>query len=311
MSQVVGASAVSTERLGIALVFGSALTWSFGGAIARFLTIEDSWTVVFWRALFGGLALLVFLLTRDGARGTVRLFVNMGWPGLAVAFGFATASTCFIIALSYTTVANVILIQAIVPLLAALMAWIVFRERIPLSTWGAIVAVIFGVAIMVSGSFGGGTSWIGDALAMTIAVLFAMTTVVTRRYTEVRMTPAAAVGCFAAMLVAASQASGFKVTTNELGLLFIFGAFNLGLGMAFFVTGARLIPSALAALLGTLEPVLGPLWVAIIHGEIPDMFTIIGGVFVLAALLFYLMIEFRRQRKARTPPPLIPHSPQA
>ncbi len=266
---------------------------------------------MFWRALFAGLALVAFLLYRDGPRRTLGLFLHMGWPGLAVAFGFATASSSFIIALSYTTVANVILIQASVPLLAALMAWVVFRERILLSTWFAIIAVIFGVGVMVSGSIGGGSSWIGDALAVLISVVFAMTTVVTRRYPHVRMTPAAAVGCFAAMLVAMSQASGLAVTTGELGLLFIFGAFNLGLGMALFVTGARLIPSALAALLGTIETILGPLWVALIHGEIPDMFTIIGGTFVLAALVVYLLIEFRRQKKARTPPPLIPHSPQA
>ncbi|TIP31817.1 MAG: EamA family transporter, partial [Mesorhizobium sp.] len=83
---------------------------------------------------------------------TLRLFRDMGMPGLGVAFCFATASTSFIVALAYTTVANILLMQAGVPLLAALLAWLLFRERVSQATWIAIAAVIAGVAIMVSES---------------------------------------------------------------------------------------------------------------------------------------------------------------
>ena len=290
------ASSAGAERLGAVLVFGAAFFWSFGGAIARFLDGTDNWTIVFWRSLFAVSFLLAFMLMRDGPRGTASLFRNMGWPGIAVGLSFATASTCFIIAISYTTVANVLLIQAGVPLLAALIAWIFYRERVSLFTWMAIAAVIGGVAIMVSGSLTGAVSPIGDALALLIATVFALTTVVTRRYTNVRMTPAACFGAIVSCAVAATQADSLAVTTAELGLLFVFGTVNLGLGMALFVTGARLIPAALAALLGTAETMMAPLWVAIIHGEIPNGRAIAGGFIILAALLSYLWVEFRRQQ---------------
>ena len=110
-------------RLGILLVAGSAITWSFGGTIARFLTVEDSWTIVFWRSVFAAGFLLVFMLLRDGWRGTFRLFISMGWAGLAVSVCFAIGSTSFVVALAYTTVANILLMQAGVPLIAALLAW--------------------------------------------------------------------------------------------------------------------------------------------------------------------------------------------
>lgn len=298
----------ASEKLGALLVFGSAFFWSFGGAIARFLHIYDSWTIVFWRCLFAGLFLLAFMLVRDGPRGTVALFKGMGWPGIAVGLCFTIASTSFIIAISYTTIANVVLLGAGVPLFAALMSWVLFRERVSRFTWGAITAVIFGVGIMVSESLTGTMSPVGDALALLIPVVFALATVITRRYPHVRMTPATCFGCFAASGIAASQSSGLAVTGGELALLFVFGAFNLGLGMALFVTGARLVPSALAALLGTAETVLGPLWVAIIHGEVPSSRTIVGGTFILLALLAYLLNEFRRTqtiptRPVRTPTP--------
>ncbi len=283
--------------LGSMLVFGSAFFWSFGGAIARFLDIEDAWTIVFWRCLFSGLFLLVFMLLRDGPRGTAALFRGMGWPGAAVGLCFMIASTCFIIAIQHTTVANVVLLGAGVPLFAALMAWVAFGERVTFVTWLAIVAVIIGVGIMVSGSFTGEVSLLGDGLALIIPLVFALATVITRRYPHVRMTPATCFGCLAASAIALAMASGIAVDPQDLGILFVFGAFNLGLGMALFVTGARLIPSALAALLGTAETMLGPIWVAVIHGEIPSGRTVIGGLLILAALLVHLFMEFRRQRR--------------
>ena len=286
------------QGYGAALVLGSAVVWSFGGTLARFLSIEDGWTVVFWRSLFAALFLLGFMLLRDGPRGTVRLFAGMGLAGIAVGACFATASTSFILALAYTTVANVVLIQAGVALIAALMAWLLFRERISGQTWLAIAAVIGGVAIMVSESLGGRVSMVGDALAMLIAFVFAAATIITRRFAHVRMTPAVFLGTVIAGTVAAIQASGFAVTGQELFVLVIFGALNFGLGLALFVTGARLVPSALAALLGTAEPVLAPLWAAIFHGEIPGARTVLGGAIVLAALLLYLGAELWRQRRA-------------
>ncbi|WP_137155409.1 DMT family transporter [Rhizobium sp. FKL33] len=308
---------VAQEGTGALLVFLSAVAWSFGGALARYLDIADSWTVVFWRGLFAGLFLLGFLLLRDGPLKTLSLYRNMGVPGLLVAFGFAVASSCFVIAISYTTVANVVLIQAGVPLFAALIAWILFRERVTFATWLAIVAVIAGVAIMVAGGpllavlagdeaqgagAGAGAdypmAWFGNLLALAIAIVFAMTTVVTRRFPNVRQTPGASLGCFAACAFAATQASGFAVTPGEFGVLFVFGALNLGLGMALFVTGARLIPSAFAALLGTAETMLGPVWVAIFHGEVPGPETVVGGLIILAALIFYLSKALKRQAPA-------------
>ena len=145
--------------------------------------------------------------------------------------------------------------------------------------WGlghTITVVIVGVAIMVMGApfigrvddmLGLGLvdstaaattaridmeyAWFGNLLALTIAIVFAMVTVVTRRFPNVRQTPGASVGCFAASLFAFSQAGSVQVTGGEIAILLALGMANLGLGMAFFVTGARMIPAAFAALLGT------------------------------------------------------------
>lgn len=288
---------------GALMVLGAALAWSFGGVIARFISAEDSWTVVAWRSIFAAAFLLAFMLWRDGFSGTKRLFRDMGWPGIAVGLCFAASSICFILALGYTTVANILLIQAGVPLIAALMGVVFLKERVDLVTWGAIALVIGGIAVMVSDSFTAGASPIGDALAVTIAIFFSTATVITRRHSTLRMTPAVCFGAIAAAIVGVVLSSGMAVTMGDLGWLFLFGAFNLGLGMALFVTGARLIPSALAALLSVFEPVLGPIWVWLVHGETPAARTLLGGAVVFIALLAHILWQWKRSRRTSLPMP--------
>lgn len=301
MDKTAAATAASQEKIGATLVFLSALFWSFGGAIARFLEADDSWAVVFWRSVWAAAFLIVFMMWRDGLRGTLGQFRAMGLPGLAVAVCFATASTSFIVALAYTTVANILLMQAGVPLIAALISWLVFRERVAFATWIAIGAVIAGVAIMVSEAFSGRVSPIGDGLAVLIAMAFSIATVITRRFSHVRMTPATCLGTVIAASFAITQAGSLAVGPRDMVVLFIFGAVNLGLGLACFASGARLIPAAFAALLGTLETVLGPVWVWLIHGELPSTRTVVGGMVVFAALLFHIGLEFQRQSRPVRP----------
>ena len=289
------------ERLGFLLVALSAIVWSFGGAIARFVEAPDSWTVVFWRSTWAAAFLIAYMIWRDGFAGMIAMVRRMGVPGLLVGICFATASTSFVVALAYTTVANIVLMQAGVPLLAALIGWVVFRERVSGPTWIAIAAVIAGVAVMVSESFTGDVSPVGDGLALLIALSFSTATVITRRFAHVRMTPATCLGTLIAAGFALTQASTLAVGGADMGWLFAFGALNLGLGLALFATGARLIAAAFAALLGTLETVLGPVWVWLIHDEVPSARTVVGGLIIFAALLVHIALEFRRQARPRKP----------
>ena len=293
---------VGMDRRGALLVFGSAAVWSFGGAIARYLSVTDSWTIVFWRSLSAAVFLAGFMLKREGGAGTRQLFVSMGLPGVWVALCFATASTAFVVALAHTTVANILLMQAGVPLLAALMAFVLFREPIGVATWAAITSVMVGVGIMVSGSLTGRVSPIGDGLAVLISVAFAGATVLTRRHANVRMMPAVLLGTVIASAVAFALGGAARVSTADAALLLVFGALNLGLGLVLFVTGVRLLPAALAALIGTAEPVLGPIWVWLVHREVPGSRTLVGGAVVVVALLLHLGWQFRHQSQLTTVP---------
>lgn len=284
------------------LVFASALVWSLGGIIARLAEVENPWTTIFWRAGTATLFLLAFMLLRDGRRGTIELFARMGPAGFAVALCFAIASTAFVVALQFTTVANVLLMLAGVPLIAALIARVLFGEPLRLVTGLAIAAVIAGVAVMVSDSFTGRVSPLGDGLSLLIALSFATATVITRRKAGIRMTPAvctgSALGCAVALAMSLATAGSVAVEAWQLPILAVFGI-SLGLGMALFTQGARLIPAAFAALLGTAETILGPFWVWLFLEETPTPRTVVGGAIVLAAIVAYLIWQIAHQRRIR------------
>lgn len=290
-----------SEKLGFLLVFLAALCWSIGGAVARYVEAGDVWTVVFWRSLWASGFIVGYMLWREGAVGTLRLYRAMGLPGVAVACCFAFATTAFVLALAHTTVANILLIQASVPLVAALMAFIILGERVSKPTWIAIAAVVGGVGVMMSGSVSGDVSLVGDGLALGIVFCFATATVITRRYAHVRMTPAMSLGTIIACLVAAPLASTLTVTGTDMGFLFVFGAVNLGFGLALFATGARMIAAAYAALLATFETLLGPVWVWLIHDEVPSARTLVGGAIVFTALLVHIGVEFGRMSRPAKP----------
>ncbi|MEX1107725.1 MAG: DMT family transporter, partial [Dongiaceae bacterium] len=147
--KVVSAGALPAEsrRRGLILVVLAALAWSSGGLLLRSVD-TDPWTTIFWRSLFAAATLLLFIAIRDG-RSAPRLFMTMGWPGILLAVCFATASTSFVVAVQYTSVANVLLLQSLAPFLAGIMGLIFMRERVELRTWIAMAFAIGGVGIMV------------------------------------------------------------------------------------------------------------------------------------------------------------------
>ena len=280
-----GISGARDRQIGMLFVLGSALVWSFGGALARFLSVSDPWSIIFWRSGWAAVFLIGYMLKRDGASRALVHFRQMGIPGIVVSLCFAAASMAFVVALQYTSVANILLVQAGGPLIAASLAWLFFRETVSLGTWLAIATVILGIGVMESESLDGNISAIGGLLSLTISLVFAVATVITRRYAHVEMVPAVTLGVLISFAVALFNVKNFAVTPVDMLVLFAFGALNLGWGLAMFVSGAKRIPASIASLIGTAEPVLGPVWVWLIHGETPSVPTLIGGLIVLGALI--------------------------
>lgn len=218
----------------------------------------------------------------------------MGLPGVAMALCFAAASTCFIMALGRTSVANVLIIHSTAPFIAGLIGWLWLRERVAPRTWVAMTAALGGTALMVSASLGG-RSLAGDGLAVVTAFGFATATVIMRRHRAVRMLPAACLAATFAAAFAFPHAAPATAGARDLVLLALFGVGQLGLGLSLYTGGARLIPAAEAALIAVLETILGPIWVWLAIGESPGPLSLAGGAVVLGALAVHAALDLGRQ----------------
>jgi drug/metabolite transporter (DMT)-like permease len=279
---------------GVLLVSASAVLWSLGGLIVRSLDSADPWTTIFWRSVFATGFLLLFLLVRDG-RNALRLFRDMGIPGLILGACFTVASIGFVTALSFASVAQTLVIMSSAPLIAAVLGRVVLGERIALAGYVAIAGVMVGITVMMASGLGAERSFVGGLIALAVAFSLAGSLIVIRRWPHIRMTPATCTGAAFAMLVSSPFASPLSVNGHDFALLAFFGAGQLGVGLILLVTGARLIPAVLSALLGMLEPILGPAWVWIFLGERPSAATLVGGGIVVASV-FANTIAMTRQR---------------
>jgi drug/metabolite transporter (DMT)-like permease len=264
-------------RLYVAL---AAVAWSTAGLFQRELSAGVG-TQLAGRALFAVLGLLTYVaIAEHGA--VLKAFRAIGRSGLAVAALLAVSSGAFIVALNHTTVANVLFMQALAPVLAAVLGTFV-GEPVSRRTWVAMTVAIVGVGLMVGGP--DRPSLVGVSLSFLMSVTFAGVIVVTRHRREVSMAPATCLSQLLVLIFAAPFAHPSEVGGRDLALLAGLGITQIGLGLILLSLGARLIPAAEVALITLLEIVLGPLWVWIALSEQPGALTLTGGAIVLVAVL--------------------------
>ena len=209
----------ATYRRGALLITGATLFWSLAGLLAR-MVATDPWTTLFWRSLAAGTFLLAYLFWRDGSRVPAG-FRRLGRAGFGISVCFAISMICFINALSLTTVAAVLIFQAAAPLFAAVLAWLLIRERVTAGKIAAILASIVGVAIMVHGVSGAG-GILGIALSTVMSVTFAGTIVLARVRPDVPTTEASTLAVGLVALVSLPMAQ-LHISMPEFALMATFG----------------------------------------------------------------------------------------
>ena len=259
----------------------AATAWSTAGLAQRELDATPA-TQVAGRALFAFFALLAVVAVTERS-GIISSFRSLGRDGLVIAVFLAISSGTFLLALNYTSVANVLFLQASAPIMAALLGWAILSERISRRTWIAMVMAAFGVGAMVVGSFHAGALAVILPVIMTFS--FAVVIVMTRYRRDVSMMPATCASQALVIVVVAPFASFGSATASDWRIFAALGIFQMGIGLAFLTIGARLLPAAEVALLSLLEVVLGPLWVWLAYAERPSTSSLVGGAIVTAAIV--------------------------
>jgi drug/metabolite transporter (DMT)-like permease len=277
--------------LGTLLLVASAVAYSSAGFYTRLIEV-DVWTMLFWRGVFGGLFLVGMIVWRERRR-TLAAVRAIGGTGLVVAACSAIATVCFINAMRLGSVADVLVIDAMIPFLTAGIAWLLIGEREDRITLCATLIALAGVVVMARPAVTQGRI-AGDLLALAMAVLMSTAMVLIRGKREVSMLPAVGLSAFLCALIVAPFAHPFDIGASDLALLGLFGMSQFGLGLLLLALGTPLVSATRGALLGVLQTPLGTLWVWLAFAEAPASATLLGGMIVLVAVVGDVMLPRQR-----------------
>lgn len=281
----------------VGLMVAVTLMWSIAGVVTRHLEQARSFEVTFWRSFFTLLALLVILPLWRGRSVFTKILRADGWLWLS-GVCWSVMFTAFMVALTLTSVANVLVTMAVGPLFTALIARIFIGHRLQLRTWLAILVAGAGIAYMYGNQIAGG-HFLGTLVALCVPVAGAVNwTVVQRSHAtghDVDLVPAVLLGAAISSLVTLPLSYPFQASGHDLGLLALLGVVQLAIPCVLSVLCARALKAPEISLLALLEVIFGILLAWVGAGEKPPPEVLTGGALVIGALVVNEVLGWKEQ----------------
>ena len=273
----------------VALMVLVTAMWSIAGVVTRHLDQVRGFEVTFWRSAFTALSLVIIMSVWRG----LGFWKSLPWrspyfwlSGLCWACMF----TAFMMALTLTAVANVLITLACGPLFTALGAWLFVSHRLPLRTWIAIAFAGLGIALIFNSQLQLGDPnfllGIGVALFVPLAGACQWTLIQKSQASglSLDLVPSVFIGASLSALITLPLATPLQANAHDMGLLALLGLFQLAIPCTLSVICARVLKAPEVSLLALLEVIFGIALAWIWANEEPHFSVLIGGSMVLAAL---------------------------
>lgn len=283
----------NTPKAGILYLAVCSFLWSTGGLFIKLI----DWNPMVIGGLRSLIAAAVIWLALCHSK-TPKPIVNRQTLATAVLLG----GTCclFVIANKLTTAANAIVLQSANPIFVLLFFALVRHQRITKRDYTVVGVVLLGVILFFLDELSPG-SMLGNLLALASAVLIAGAFIFASESKTLHETMSGVLlghlfnGLFGLCFVPFFP----PVFTGQSVLCILFlGVFQLGIPYVLFSYGANLCPPLAISLLGMLEPIFSPLWVALFLHELPGPLALTGGVLVMVTLALWCVANARQGRNA-------------
>ena len=266
----------------ILLLFGGfCLSW--GGFIIRSFEEASIWQILFLRSFFFLLALIAFLFVTY-KKNTFNIIKESGLPGLLGGFVLSFSFVAFVVAMSNTTVANVVFIISTQTMFLAIFGYFYLKEKVSLIGLISILLAMSGIIIMVGDSISGG-SLFGNLVALAIPINFAILEMIIRKNSKVDMVPAIFYSGIFSLIYGFFLAESFEFTNHDLWMGFLLGVPQLAVSFICITIGSRTVESATVGILMLMETLCAPLWVWLFLNEIPPISVFIGGAVIISAII--------------------------
>ena len=261
------------------------LMWSIAGVVTRHLDSAQSFEVTFWRSLFTAVPLGAYYAFAHG-RATVKLLVDGGRVLWLSGLMWSVMFTCFMVAITLTTVANVLVTMSVAPLFTAMLARFTLGHPVARRTWLAIVIAGAGIAWMYGHSVSADTRHLlGTLVALGVPIAGAINwNILQRNGGEVDLVPALLIGALISSALTLPLAMPFQASGHDIGWLAMLGLFQLAIPCALAVRIARALPAPEISLLALLEIIFGIAWAWLGANEQPAPQVLAGGALVLGTL---------------------------
>jgi len=276
----------SSQLQGILAIAATALLWSTSGMLIKLLP-WPALTIAGGRSLIASIVILAI---------TRKIKLNLSFNKVAAAVANSATMLLFIAANKYTTAANAILLQYVCPVITAFLAALMLKERTRIEHWIAVFFVTSGMVIIFFDKLGRGNI-VGNLLALASAVTFSFVFIFMRKQKDGSPLESFLLSHWitAAIGLGASLFMPLPVfTLPAIGAISALGIFQIGFSSVLFSYGIKRISAINASLISVIEPVLNPVWVLLIIGEIPTVYSIAGGAMIIIAVAVTSIISARR-----------------
>ena len=281
-------SKISPEAKSIALIIMTVLLFSTQDAIAKNLIQSYPPIQVVWsRYTSQTVVSLIILLP---IIGTVLKTKNVGIQLLRSTFLFG-ATFCFFSSLKYLQLAQVNAVFQVAPLFVTALSVFVLRESVGVRRWGGVFVGMLGAIIIIRP--GSTTFSLALILPIGAALSYASYLIATKYLSnEEAATTNFLYTSLIGFVLASFLAPATWTPINRSDLFIFFGFGLLGaLGHLFIILAFRLIDASFLAPFTYLQLIFASFWGVYLFAEIPDKFTIIGGVLIVFSGLYVWLRE--------------------
>jgi drug/metabolite transporter (DMT)-like permease len=259
---------------GIILAAIAATLWSTGGLLIKLIDWNPI-AIAGSRSFIAAIVLLIYVRKPKFTKSK---------PQILGAITYTITVICFVIANKLTTAANVILLQYTAPIFVAILGAWLLKERIKGIDIFAIIAVFMGMILFFIQNINPGNT-LGNLLAVLTGFFLACTTVALRFQKDGSAIDCTLLGNILSFIIALPFILQVSFDIKSIVYMIVLGVFQIGISYIFYVNSLRYITALEAILVTVLEPLLNPLWVFIFTGESPGLFSILGGLIIISAII--------------------------
>jgi len=266
----------------ILLLFGGfCLSW--GGFIIRSFEEASIWQILLLRSFFFMIALIGFL-TVTYKKNTISIFKDAGFPAVLGGLVMSLSFIAFVVAMTNTTVANVVFIISTQTMFLAIFGYFYLKEKVSLVSFISILLAMSGITVMIGESLSSG-SFFGNLVALAIPINFSILVMIIRKNKNLDMVPAIFYSGIFSVIYGLILSESFVFTSHDILMGFFLGVPQLAFGFICITIGSRSTPSATIGLLMLTETICAPIWVLLFFNEIPPVSTLIGGFIIILAII--------------------------